>query len=788
MSIIQISKLQVRSGNLVDLPQLDNAEFGWASDEKKLYIGKTDPGPNENIEVLTSYSNVSFSQIVGSEGNLNIVNAQDGEILSYDGSEWVNKGGAAGGLITLGDVSNVSIEGGAIGYVLETDGTGNLNWTPKYAAVAFISNVTKANPAVVTTTEDNFFVNGSQITITNVSGMVELNGFSYFVDVLTSNTFALYSDSSLTTPVDSTGYTTYTGNGRAISAVGGAGAAAAGGANTQIQYNFNNLLAGDSDFTYNFVTNQLTLNGNANVGNLNTTSTVTASRLVSNVSTGTAPLSVSSTTRVANLNVAYSNVSDFLNISTATTGTQYLLMANALTGNVSEFANANLTFNAATGNLGTRLLSVTGNANIGNIGTSGQVIATGNIQGGNLVTAGYVTVGSTGQYGRTTSYENFGNSYVTNFTARAWGNGQGQLTGYTFMPTFQGTLDNGPRRAADIWSGFNAGAWGTEYLAFGVGRDGAANDTGNVTIERMRITNTGANIIGTLNVSGNTTITTARLTGNLVFPSNNSVITGKFDGGSTSVYFQTDIGSYPGPVFPDSTFIVLKPPTGGIQTGIELQSRTDDGNSAFLYTTVTNSAATLTAFSAGTVANIPIVLQTGGSTRMTIEAAGNVSVNNKLTAGTLQSTALTTGANTTGGTITGNWTLTAGSRMQATYADLAEYYEADYKYEPGTVLEFGGEKEVTLAKDETTKVAGVVSTDPAYVMNSGCKGIAVAIALQGRVPVKVRGVIKKGDMMVSAGDGFARPTYNPKLGTIIGKALADFNGVEGIIEIAIGRL
>ena len=55
MSIIQISKIQVRSGDLVDLPQLDEAEFGFATDENRLYIGKSNPEP-ENVEVVTSYS------------------------------------------------------------------------------------------------------------------------------------------------------------------------------------------------------------------------------------------------------------------------------------------------------------------------------------------------------------------------------------------------------------------------------------------------------------------------------------------------------------------------------------------------------------------------------------------------------------------------------------------------------------------------------------------------------------------------------------------------------------
>lgn len=130
-----------------------------------------------------------------------------------------------------------------------------------------------------------------------------------------------------------------------------------------------------------------------------------------------------------------------------------------------------------------------------------------------------------------------------------------------------------------------------------------------------------------------------------------------------------------------------------------------------------------------------------------------------------------------------------GTATAAQYADLAEKYVSDQDYEPGTVLEFGGEFEVTLAVDGTNRLAGVVSTNPAYLMNSECNGIhVVAIALQGRAPCKVRGKIHKGDMLTSADGGFARKATNPQIGTIIGKALADFDGVNGVIEVAVGRV
>jgi hypothetical protein len=135
-------------------------------------------------------------------------------------------------------------------------------------------------------------------------------------------------------------------------------------------------------------------------------------------------------------------------------------------------------------------------------------------------------------------------------------------------------------------------------------------------------------------------------------------------------------------------------------------------------------------------------------------------------------------------------TITITSATTAVYAaDLAEKYQADAEYEPGTVLMFGGEFEVTVADDDTIRVAGIVSTNPAYLMNKGLDGVnTVAIALQGRVPCKVKGKIRKGDMLVAAEGGYARATNNPRLGAIIGKALENFDGEEGVIEVVVGRI
>jgi hypothetical protein len=152
---------------------------------------------------------------------------------------------------------------------------------------------------------------------------------------------------------------------------------------------------------------------------------------------------------------------------------------------------------------------------------------------------------------------------------------------------------------------------------------------------------------------------------------------------------------------------------------------------------------------------------------------------------------LSTGANTTAGNITGTWSLTAGSRLNATYADLAERFAADDNYEPGTVVELGGEKEITIAKDELSeKVFGVISNTAAYLMNAGAgdDDTHPAIAMIGRVSVKVVGIVKKGDRLVSAGNGLARAANSDEATAFntIGRSLInkDTEGA-GVIEAVV---
>jgi len=176
------------------------------------------------------------------------------------------------------------------------------------------------------------------------------------------------------------------------------------------------------------------------------------------------------------------------------------------------------------------------------------------------------------------------------------------------------------------------------------------------------------------------------------------------------------------------------------------------------------------------------------STGLTVGASGSLQ---PISASSITVTAITTGAEATTGTVTGRWTLVGTSRWEATYsADLAEYYEGDQEYEVGTVLVFGGDKEVTISTmSHDKRIAGIVSDTAAYSMYGACPGFKNQIALQGRVPCKVKGKIFKGDLLVTSDiPGVAVASEDPRVGTVIGKAIENYDSeLIGMITISVGR-
>jgi len=228
----------------------------------------------------------------------------------------------------------------------------------------------------------------------------------------------------------------------------------------------------------------------------------------------------------------------------------------------------------------------------------------------------------------------------------------------------------------------------------------------------------------------------------------------------------------------------------------ELTSGTVDAARLSGTYTITVSGAATTAGTVTTNAQ-PNITSVGSLTSLVV--TGNVTGGNLDSAGILTinsngaDVAIVNGAaNATGniGSSTGYFNTVFAKATSAQYADLAEMYRSDYSYSSGTVVSFGGEEEVTMSRVRgDTRVAGVVSSNPSYLMNATQEGDhVIPIALVGKVPTRVRGPVKKGDMMVSTGDGMAMADNDPALGSVIGKSLEDFAGGEGVIEIVIGRV
>jgi hypothetical protein len=207
--------------------------------------------------------------------------------------------------------------------------------------------------------------------------------------------------------------------------------------------------------------------------------------------------------------------------------------------------------------------------------------------------------------------------------------------------------------------------------------------------------------------------------------------------------------------------------------------------------TDTSRATNVTVFTTASGAITPTAIATFSSAAG-LSVAGNVTAGNlSVSTGTITvGSIVNANANAVGniGSSSNYFNTVFAKATSAQYADLAEKYTADAEYAPGTVVIFGGTAEVTVdAVDGDRKVAGVVSTNPSYTMNSGLESEHVAtIALTGRVPCMVVGSVKKGDLMVAAGLGRARAEADPRVGSVIGKALEDFDGAEGTIEVVVG--
>jgi hypothetical protein len=225
--------------------------------------------------------------------------------------------------------------------------------------------------------------------------------------------------------------------------------------------------------------------------------------------------------------------------------------------------------------------------------------------------------------------------------------------------------------------------------------------------------------------------------------------------------------------------------TGGNILTVGLISATGNVTGAYLL----GNAALVTGLSASSLTNgtSNVVVASGSNITFAVGGANIINVNSNGINNMLGNGIGNIGSATT------YFDTVFAKATSAQYADLAEMYCADAEYTPGTVLEFGGTEEVTITtQSHSTQAAGIVSTNPSYLMNSTLTCVnAVQVALVGRVPCSVVGTIRKGDRLVSSDRPGVAQALNTNLyqpGCIVGKALEEYNSTEpGVIEVAVGK-
>ena len=563
----------------------------------------------------------------------------------------------------------------------------------------------------------------------------------------------------------------------------------------------------------NVETGIVSATGNVQAGNLNATGLSLSGNVVSAL-------------------VSAANITTTANIA----GGYFIGNGSQLTGLPESYSNANVATLLA--NFGSNTISTTGNVTTGNLTVNGNItyvnsnVVTINDKfinvANNAATSGAANGGGLGvgpvdaEYA-TLFFNNGTTAWNTNIPLSVNGN----VAGSYFV---------GNGSALTSISGASVvGAVANATYAVSAGSAGSAITAEQITFA-VQANITGVGTLGNLSVAGNTTVgnlstggfvsATGNVTGN-VFIGNGSQLTGITSsyGNANVVANLAALGS--NPVSTTGNVTGGNVNTLGIGTfgnatpsaklHVEQGSGSNiayfRGNNAAVNSKVTLETTSNTSSIALTLINSGIGVAKQASFYLT--SAGHISFQTNQTVGgepttgnaalvinTDSSITVNSGSATTaivnGGTSgAGNIGATGATfntvfakATTAQYADLAEYYAADADYEPGTVLSFGGSQEVTMATGiNDVRVAGVVSTNPAYAMNTALEAEhTVALALTGRVPTLVVGAVSPGDMMVSAGGGRAKACTTPAMGTVIGKALQAHPGGQGIIEVVIGRI
>lgn len=480
--------------------------------------------------------------------------------------------------------------------------------------------------------------------------------------------------------------------------------------------------------------------------------------------------STTGTVRVQNDTGVFVGTANTFNISTTATDTtlrntvsdgNLILQAN-VSGNIHTVARvvgANGVFavsNAAT--VGTTL-TVTGNVTAGNISTA-SVTANANIVGANVIANAGVQGSTVTATGNVSGNNVSATAAVTAATVTATGN----ITGNFF-------IGNGSQL-----TGLSA-AISVQKITNGTSEANVVAPNGNITFS----------VGGTANVmvidSGTVYAGNVSVTNNIRTPGNGTANIGSAANQFGNVFAVQYNGSGVGLTALDASklstgFVPAARLSGTYNIAVTSANTAVSAATANTVTTAAQpnitSVGTLTGLSvngnisAGNISALSLLISGGNVTAPNIVASNTVSLPSIIKTGT-------SGVGNIGSS-TNAFNTVFATATSALYADVAERYAADAEYAPGTVVELGGDYEITMCtQDLSEHVFGVISTRPALLMNqqAGTDQTHPAVALIGRVPVMVAGVVQKNDRLVSAGQGLARAATPNEITpfNIIGRAL-----------------
>ena len=478
---------------------------------------------------ITGTGNITGGNLLGSHAN----GTSNVNIPALNGNVTISVASVANVIVVTGTGMNIAgtanISGNAnVGNL----GTAQILASANVTAPQLISNViTGTSPLTVTSTTRVSNLNVSYSNVSDFSAVTLINTGVYypaFVNGSSAGNYALAANAGISANIANGGVTATVFVGRLTGNVTGAivngtsniniptlngsvTVGSSGNANVLVVSGSGANITGTANISGNLSAGNLSVIANANIGNIGTTG-----QIISSIVTGTAPLTVSSTTRVTNLNVEYANVSDYGNVTTQSSGVFYpVFVSSSSTGNYTHSSNANLSFNATTGNLSTTLLSVTSNANVGNLGAT-RIFASGNVTSLQLIsniatgTAPLVVTSTTRVSNLNVAYAN-----VSDFNVVTT-----QITG-TYYPTFVNGSTTG-NYALSANSGIsaniaNGALTASTFVGNLVGNSSGAFANGNSNINIPIINSSitmsvagnanvivvsgiGANLIGTMNI------------------------------------------------------------------------------------------------------------------------------------------------------------------------------------------------------------------------------------------------------------------------------------------------